>query len=216
MLLIGASWGILNGFITSRIGVSSIITTLGTWQIINGVAFQVSSVAIFDLPENLAFFGQGNIAGVPVPAIIIAVVGVISYFVLHYTRYGRAIYAVGGNPASAWLSGINFRSIVATVFVISGILAALAGVIFTARTMSASFRTLVGLELDSIAAAIIGGVSLSGGKGTVIGAILGAFIVGVINNGMSVLNIGGNTAGIVKGAIIITAVTIDLRRGRVR
>jgi len=216
MLLVGASWGMLNGFITSRIGVSSIITTLGTWQILKGVAFQVSSVAIFELPENLAFFGQENIARVPIPAIILAIVAVIAYFVLHYTGYGRAIYAIGGNRASAWLSGISLRKIVTSVFIVSGFLAALAGVIFTARTMSASFRTLVGLELDSIAAAIIGGVSLTGGKGTIIGALIGALIVGVINNGMSVLNIGGNTAGIVKGAIIIIAVTIDLRRARGR
>ena len=142
-------------------------------------------------------------------------VAVIAYFVLNHTTYGRSIYATGGNPVSAWLSGIKVRNILFSVYVISGFLASLAGVIMTSRVMSASLDSLKGLEMDSIAAVVIGGISLMGGKGTLVGVVLGVLILGVINNGMSVLGADPAFQGIVKGIIIIAAVTIDyVRRGR--
>jgi len=142
------------------------------------------------------------------------VVAIVAYFVLAHTPFGRQVYAAGGNPLSAWLSGIRVREIQFAVFVIAGFLAGIGGIVHTARVMSASMRSLGGLELDSIAAVCVGGVSLMGGRGTLIGVVIGALIIGVINNGMSLLGAGPAMQGIVKGVIIIAAVAIDYIRRR--
>jgi len=215
MLLVGASWGVANGSLVSRVGVPALIVTLGMWQICKGAAFRLSlGKMIHELPEGLAFFGLGDVAGVPVPTIIFIAVAVTAYFVINHTTFGKSVYAVGGNPLSAWLCGINIKNIRFMVYVISGLLAGLAGLIMTARSMSSSMATLKGLELDSIAAVFIGGVSLTGGIGTLTGVIIGVFIIGVINNGMSVLGANIALQSMAKGAIIFTAVAIDYLRRR--
>lgn len=216
MLLAGTCWGAFNGFSVSRVGIPALIATLAVWRICEGLAFKLSEgVTVGELPEAMSFFGEGSVGGVPVPVGIFVAVAVVAYFVLHHTVFGKSVYAVGGNPLTAWLSGINVRNILLAVFTISGFLAAVSGVIMTGRVMSASLRTLLGLELDTIAAVVIGGVSLAGGRGTLIGVVLGAIIIGVINNGLTVLGAGPAPQSIVKGAIIFAAVAIDYwRRGR--
>ena len=215
MIFFGVSVGTLNGLAVSRIGMPPLIVTLAMWQICNGVAFQLcGGKSIAEQPSNLTFFGQGHVAGVAVPVIIFIAIAVMAYFVLNYTAFGRSVYAVGGNPVSAWLSGINVKNTQLIVYSVSGCLAGLAGVVMTGRIMSASMRTLEGLELDSIAAVCIGGVSLMGGRGSLIGVIIGVLIIGVINNAMSVLGASPAVVGIVKGAIIFTAVAIDYLRRR--
>lgn len=210
MLAVGAGWGAINGTLVSRVGIPSLIVTLGTWQIARGATFLLSEgYGVTNLPESLAFLGRGTIAGVPVPAIIFISVAIIVYFVLYHTTFGHSIYAVGGNQETAWLSGINVKAIRSIVLVISGFLAALAAVVSTSRAMSASMQSLQGLEIDTIAAVFIGGISLAGGKGTLIGVILGVFIIGAIDNGMSVLGAPTVMKTLVKGAIIIGAVVID-------
>lgn len=215
MLLVGAGFGLVNGSLVSRIAMPTIIVTLGMWQITWGVAFQIiGGQTIVNLPESLTWFGIGKIAGVPVPVIIFIGVAVVAYFVLHYTTFGRSVYAVGGSPVSAWLSGIKVRNIQLIVFIISGFLAGLAGMITMARTMCVMTRTLQGLELDTIASVVVGGVSLFAGRGTIIGVIIGVLIIGVIDNSMIVLGAGPAVQGIAKGAIIFAAVGIDYwRRG---
>ena len=213
MLLVGAAFGLVNGSLVSRIAMPSIIVTLGMWRITWGVAYQImGGQCIVNLPESLVWFGIGKVAGIPVPVIIFIVVAVVAYFVLHYTHFGRSVYAVGGNPVAALLSGINVKNIQLIVFIISGFLAGLAGVITTARTMCVMTRTLMGLELDTIAAVVVGGVSLFAGRGTIIGAIIGVLIIGVIDNSMIVLGAGPALQGITKGAIIFAAVAIDYWR----
>jgi len=215
MALVGAGWGVINGSLVSRAGVPALIVTLGMWQICYGAAFYVcGGREISNHPDTLAFFGTGRVAGVPVPVIIFIVVAVVAYFVLSYTTFGRSIYAVGGNPVSAWLSGIKVKKVQFMVFVISGLLAGLSGMLMLARTLSATMTTLAGLELDSIAAVCIGGVSLAGGRGSLIGVVIGVLILGVINNGMSVMAVDPSVQGIVTGAIIITAVAVDVLRRR--
>ena len=215
MLLTGLGWGSINGSLVSRISMPALIVTLAMWEITKGVGFAIcEGRSLGQQPDNLAFIGGGTVGMVPVPVIIFVVVAVIAYFVLHHTTFGRSIYAVGGNPLSAWLSGINVKLLLFTVYIISGFLAGLAGIIITGRVMSASMRTLEGLELDSIAAVVVGGVSLAGGRGTIIGAILGVLIIGVINNGMSVLGADPTMMGIAKGVIIIGAVAADYIRRR--
>lgn len=215
MLLLGLGIGALNGSLVSRIGMPAVIVTLAMWQVTTGGAYMIcrGKVTRF-LPEVFAFFGQGYIAGVPVPVIIFLAVSGVAYFVLYHTTFGRSVYAVGGNPVSAWLSGINVKNIQFMVYVISGFLAALVGLIIMSRVMSAGMTTVVGVELDSIAAVVIGGVSLAGGKGTMIGAVIGVLILGILNNGMNVFALDPAYQDVVKGSIIIAAVAIDYLRRR--
>jgi len=215
MLVAGMAWGLLNGSLVSRARMPALIVTLAMWRITTGAAFGACrGGSIGRLPDQFGFLGAGKIAGLPVPVIIFAVTAVIAYLTLNYTTYGRAVYAVGGNPVSAWLSGINVKNILHSVYAVSGFLAGLAGVIGTARIMSASMRSLGGLELDAIAATVIGGVSLAGGRGTIIGVVIGTLIIGVINNATSVLGLGPELKGIVTGVIIVVAVLIDSLRRR--
>jgi len=215
MLLLGLGIGALNGALVSRVPMPALIVTLAMWQIATGGAYLVCrGRTIRRLAESMNFFGGGNIAGVPVPVIIFIAVAVVAYFVLNHTTFGRSVYAVGGNPVSAWLSGINAKNILFSVYVISGFLAALAGLILMSRVMAGGMNTVIGLELDSIAAVCIGGVSLAGGRGTVIGAVLGVMILGIINNGMNVFALDYAYQDIAKGVIIITAVAVDYIRRR--
>jgi ribose/xylose/arabinose/galactoside ABC-type transport system permease subunit len=215
MLLAGLGWGSVNSILVAFVGIPALISTLGLWQITEGVGVAVSGGHdIGWQPEGLAWFGTGNIAGVPVPVIIFIIVAVLAYFALNHTTYGRSLYAVGSNPLGAWLSGVNVKMIIFSVYAIAGLLAGLASFAMLGRMMFASNRSLEGLEIDSIAAATVGGVSLMGGRGTVIGVVLGTLIMGVVENTMTVLNADPATHGIVKGAIIILAVVIDYIRRR--
>jgi len=215
MVLAGLGWGAFNGFFVSKVGIPALIVTLGLWQILTGMAFRVSSGrAIGWLPDSIIWWGAGTVAGVPVPVIIFIIAAIIVYFVLTYTTFGRSVYAVGGNPTSAWLSGIKVNTILFAVYCIAGFFSGLSAFIMLGRIQSASMRSLQGLELDSIAAATIGGISLMGGRGNILGVIIGALIIGVVNNGMSVMNADPSVYGIIKGSIIIMAVTIDFVRRR--
>ncbi|UCC90221.1 MAG: ABC transporter permease [Dehalococcoidia bacterium] len=212
MLAVGACWGLLSGALVSRLNMPSLIVTFGVWQIGYGVAYYVTEgTAIMELPESFAVYGA-----LPVGPIIFFSVAALAYFVLTYTSFGRRVYAAGGSPVSAYLSGINVKNTYLVVFAISGLCAGLAGMLMTSRGMAGTIEALRGLELDSIASVVIGGVSLFGGRGNMIGVVLGALLIGVINNAMSVLHMGHAGRYIVKGAIIIGAVAADIlrRRGR--
>jgi len=215
MVMLGAGWGAINGLLVSRIGVPPLIVTLGMWQIATGFAFRMcGGYTIYGLPRSLAFFGQGTIAGLPVPIVIFIAVSVVAYFVLNHTTYGRSVYAVGGNPISAQLCGITVKNILFSVYIISGFLAGLAALVMTGRVVTASMASVGGLELDSIAAAVVGGVSLMGGRGSVIGVVLGAVIIGVLNNALSILGANPAIQGAAKGVVIIGAVAVDYLRRR--
>jgi ribose/xylose/arabinose/galactoside ABC-type transport system permease subunit len=215
MLLAGVGIGFLNGSAVSRIGMPPLIVTLGMWEILKGISYLLCwGTSISGLPEQIGAFGVGKIAGVPNLVIIFIVVCAVAYFWLHHTTFGRSVYAVGGSPHSAWLSGINVTRITTSAYVISGFLAGLAGVMTTARMAAASMQTLVGLELDSIAAVAVGGVSLMGGKGSVIGVVIGVLLISTVNNAMAVMGADPAQVGIVRGAIIMGAVAVDYIRRR--
>ena len=215
MLLAGLGWGSVNGVLVSRVGIPALISTLGMWQIAYGAGLGVSQGHdIGWQPDALGWFGSGSVAGVPVPVIIFVVVAVVAYFVLNYTTYGRSVYATGSSPVSAWLSGVKVKRILFSVYAIAGFLAGLASFTMLGRQLFASNRSLEGLEIDSIAAATVGGISLMGGRGTLIGIVLGTLIIGVVDNAMVVLNADPATIGVAKGAIIILAVVIDYIRRR--
>jgi ribose/xylose/arabinose/galactoside ABC-type transport system permease subunit len=213
MLVVGACWGLLNGTLVSRLGIPSLIATFGVWQLGYGAAYYVTNgTALMELPESLAAYGS-----LPAAPIIFFSVAVVAYIVLNHTGFGRNVYAVGGNPVSAFLSGINVRRTYFYVFIISGLLAGLGGLLFLSRGMAASIEALRGLELYSIAACAIGGISLFGGRGNILGVVLGAIIIGVLTNAISVMHMGHAARYIIKGAIIIGAVAVDIiRRGRRR
>ena len=212
MLAVGACWGLLSGSLVSRFNMPSLIVTFGVWQIGYGVAYYVTEgKAVMELPESFAVYGA-----LPAGPIIFFSVAAVAYFVLTYTTLGRRVYAVGGNPVSAYLSGINAKNTYLAVFAISGLCAGLAGMLMTSRGMAGSIEALRGLELDSIASVVIGGVSLFGGRGNMIGVVLGALLIGVVNNAMSVMHMPHAGRYIVKGAIIIGAVAADIWRRRRR
>lgn len=215
MLAMGVGLGALSGLFVSRIGVPPFIATLGMWQVAHGVGFLITGgFTIPHLIDPLRFFGQGFIYGFPVAGIIWIVVAAVVYFVLHYTSYARSVYATGSNPVSAWLSGVSVKNTQLSVYMISGFTAALGGLIRTARVMSVSYSSFDFLELQTIASAVIGGVSLFGGKGTVIGVVLGALVISVILNGMTILRADPFLESLILGVIVIAAVAIDYWRGR--
>ncbi len=217
MLALGAGLGAISGLVVSRIKVPGLIATLGMWQIAHGIGFFITGgFTITRMVAPLKFFGQRFIFGFPVAGIIFFVVAAICYFIWYHTVYGQSVYASGGSPAAAYLSGIKVKNVQLSVYIISGMLATLGGLIRTARVMSVSYSSFEGLELESIAAAVIGGMSLFGGKGSIVGVVLGALIIGVIRNGMSILGADPFLESTVLGVIVILAVGIDYwrRQGR--
>lgn len=215
MLVVAVAAGAVNGLIVSRLRVPALIATLGTWQVTFGLAQLVGGgYTITDLNPNLAVLGQSSIFGVPLPVIEMFVLFAIAWFVLHHTGFGRAVYAVGGDPQAAHLSGIKVSRIILLVFVISGLMAGLAAVSIESRMMAVSIRTLSGLQVDSIAAVAIGGVSIYGGRGSIIGVLLGVLILAVIDSGLGALGAGTELQNTVKGAIIVLAVSIEFFRRR--
>jgi ribose/xylose/arabinose/galactoside ABC-type transport system permease subunit len=215
MIAVGLGWGLANGSLVARLAIPPVIATLAMWQLTEGISYQLAEGSyITDLPPAIAFWGRGYIAGVPVSGIIWIVVVAIAYLVLHHTTFGRNIYATGGDPASAWISGVNVRRTLALVYLVSGMLAGLVGLLITTRIMSVAVRALEGLNIDSIASVAIGGVSIMGGRGSIIGATIGVLILAVISNGLSIIGATPDQMGITKAAIIIGAVAIDYYRRR--
>ncbi|MFC2024458.1 ABC transporter permease [Chloroflexota bacterium] len=215
MILIATAVGSLNGLAVSRLRMPSLIVTLAVWQMTKGASYQLAGgYSIMYLPRSLSFFGQGAILGVPVPVIIFLAVVIPAYIVLNQTTFGRSVYAAGGNPVAAWLSGIKVRDLQLIVFVISGFLAAIASIIVLSRTMCGSMISAAGLELDTVAACAIGGLSLYGGQGSLIGVVIGVTIIGVLNNALVILGVSPALQDFVKGAVIFSAVAVDVIRRR--
>ncbi|PRR77388.1 Ribose transport system permease protein RbsC [Clostridium liquoris] len=210
-LAIGALIGLLNGIIISKGKIQAFIATLATMTIFRGATLvYTNGTPVSALPENFMLIGNKKLAGIiPMPAVITLVVLLIAWYVLNETRYGRYVYALGGNEDSARLSGINTDKIKIIVYVICGIMAALSGVIVTSRVGSASPNAGTGFELDAIAAVVLGGTSLAGGEGTVVGTIIGAMIIGVLNNGLNLMNVSPYYQLIVKGFVILLAILLD-------
>ncbi len=209
-ILIGGAIGYLNGFFVARARIQAFIVTLATMTIFRGVTYvYTGGNPISGLGKDFNVIGNKKILGIPVPVLIMIVVFAIGAYVLTQTRFGRYVYAIGGNEDSSRLSGINTKSVKNLVYMISGIAAAIAGIIVTSRIGSASPNAGSSYELDAIAAVVLGGTSLSGGEGRIFGTILGALIIGVLNNSLNLLNVSTFYQSIVKGAVILLAVLID-------
>lgn len=213
----GLAFGLLNGIFITRLRLPPFIATLGTLSIARGLSYALTGgFPIPDLPPAFKFIGQGYIGVIPFPVILLVLLGVLFTFFLNQTVLGRRIYATGSNEEAARVSGVNTSVIKIIVYSLTGILAGVAGMATAARLGVAQSTAGVGYELDCIAAVIIGGASVSGGVGTVFGAILGAAIMGVLKNGLILLSVSAYWQQTVIGAVIIIAVTFDLLRQRAR
>lgn len=214
-ILAGGMIGTVNGVLITKARLASFIVTLGMMTIARGGALVVSEGRpISNLSSQFNLIGGGALFGIPIPVIILAVVFIMAYFILKKTTYGRYIYAIGGNEEASRASGINVNKIKLSVYIISGALAGLAGLIQASRITTGQPNVGVGYELDAIAAVVIGGTSLMGGVGTVTGTLIGALIIGVINNGLDLLNVSSYYQQIIKGLIIIGALLIDRKNSR--
>ena len=212
-LLVGLALGAVNGLIVARLSVAPFVVTLGMLSVARGMTFIYNDgMPIANLSKEFRFIGQGMVAGIPVPVIILAITFFLFWFILKYTTFGRYVYAVGGNERSAKTSGISTRWVVFAVYVISGLLSGLAGQILAARTTSALPQAGIAYELDAIAAVVIGGTSLSGGVCTLSGTLIGALIIGVINNGLDLMGVSSYYQQVIKGTIIVAAVLLDASR----
>lgn len=212
-IAVGAAAGLFNGFVTERWKIHSFIVTLGMLNIARGAALQISaSRTIFSFPTAFNEFGTATVLGIPIIFIIAVLLVLIGRFVLNRTVYGRLIYAIGNNEEAVRLSGHNPSLIKVIAFTLTGLCVGLAGIMYMLRLNIASPILGVGFELNAIAAVVIGGTSMSGGKGSMVGTFLGACIIGVLNNGLLLLGMGDFARQIVTGFIIIIAVIIDTYR----
>lgn len=213
-LIIGAFSGILNGIIITKGKVQPFIATLAIMILLRGATMVFTDGRPIAVPGDkvssiFRWIGTGEFLGVPVPIIIMAIVFVICYYILNHTQFGRHIYAVGGNEEASLLSGVNTDKVKILAYTISGILAAVAGVIVTSRLSSAQPTAGDGYELDAIAAVVLGGTSLVGGQGTVIGTIIGALIIGILNNALNLMDVQSYYQMIAKAVVILIAVLLD-------
>lgn len=214
-ILVGVACGIIVGFIVSRFSVPAFVATLGMLSAARGMTLIYGGgKPVPALTPEFRWIGTGNILGIPMPVILLGIVFLASWWILTRTRFGRYIYAVGGNPHAAKTSGINVTRIRFLVYVISGGLSGVAGMMLSARTGSALPQAGIAYELDAIAAVVIGGTSLSGGVGRVTGTLIGALIIGVMNNGLDLMGIQSYYQQVLKGALIVGAVMLDQKRNQ--
>jgi len=214
-LLFGAIIGLINGTIIATTGMPPFIVTLSLMGSIRGLAYIITdgrSVA----SSNTTFTSMGNgyLLGIPIPIYILAAVMIIVSIVLYKTKFGRRMYAIGGNATAAKYTGINIKSLTIKVYIISAVLAALAGIILASRMFSGQPTAGQGYESDAIAAAVLGGTSFTGGIGTIGGTLIGALVIGVLSNGLNLLHIPSYVQMVIKGIVIILAVGFDIIKNR--
>lgn len=209
-VLVGTLVGFIHGKVTTWFNVPAFITTLGGMTVWRGATLLVNDGGpVSGFSESVRWWGTGAILGVPVPVVVFALVAFIGYVVQRYTRFGRQIYAVGGNAEAARLSGLDIKALETSVYVIVGCLSGLAGFLLTARLNSAEAVGGVGYELRVIASVVIGGASLAGGVGGIGGTLIGALLIGVLSNGLVMMGVNAYYQQIVIGVIIVLAVIFD-------
>ncbi|MCZ8510923.1 ribose ABC transporter permease [Paenibacillus filicis] len=209
-LFCGAIFGAVNGLLVTKGKVAPFIATLATMTVFRGFTLvYTQGKPMTGLNESFAFIGKGYFFDIPMPIVWMILIFIILYIVLKYTTFGRRVFALGSNEEATWLSGINTSGIKVLVYSISGLLAAFSGIILTSRLNSAQPTAGTSYELDAIAAVVLGGTSLSGGRGWLVGTLIGAMIIGVLDNGLNLLNVSSFYQLVVKGAVILVAVLMD-------
>jgi ribose transport system permease protein len=213
---VGITFGLTNGLLITAIGLPPFIATLGTLSIGRGLMYMVThGVPVTpETPDAFSLLGQGYVGPVPVPVVIMLILMVLFALIMKRTRFGRHVYATGGNEQAARLSGVKTNRVKLAVYMLSSTIASLAGIIGFSRYLTAEPASGFGSELDVIAAAAIGGASLAGGVGSVTGAVIGAALVGVIANGVVLLNINTYAQQAITGGVILIAVSLDVLRNK--
>lgn len=215
MLLLGLTIGFINGFSIAVLKFQPFICTMATLKIFTGLAnFFLGGLTIYGLPEQHAIFGQKAFLNVPICVWILAFFTIIAVILMKYSNFGRELYAMGGNRRAAWTSGINITRNRIIIYMISGFMCSVASLIYTSKLMSAQSSIGEGTELDAIASAVIGGVSMSGGEGNIFAAIVGALVIVMLNNGLNLMRVSPYIQTAVKGAVIFFAVLSDVLRRR--
>ena len=211
----GALWGCANGLMIASMRIPPFIVTLGTLGIVRGLTLVISGgLPVVGLPKEHGFLGEGTIGPAPFVLVVLILCAVITHFALHGTKLGRYTYAIGSNESAAVYAGIPVARYKVAIYAICGLLSGLAGMIETSRLMTGQPTAGVSYELQVIAAVVIGGGSLTGGEGTVIGTLIGAFIMGLLSNGSDLLGVNPYWQQVIIGAIIILAVALDEARKR--
>ncbi|WP_209066562.1 ABC transporter permease [Arthrobacter pigmenti] len=212
VLVLGTTIGLINGLIITLTGVAPLIVTLAMMTILNGVSYLLSDgLPIFGFPTEFSFLGQGALAGVPVSLIVMILVWAAGIFLLNKTYIGRYFYAIGNNVEAARLSGVNTSRTLIFVYALGGFFTAIGAVLLLSRLNSAQSSTGAGFEFDVLTACVLGGVSVMGGRGHLFGAFVGVLIVGVLDNGLVLMNVSEYVQLVLKGAILLIAVIYDAR-----
>ncbi len=212
---LGLASGAVAGSLIARVGIAPFIVTLALMTVWRGLAFVFTEGRpVWNLPATFAVFGGGRLAGVPAPTVVMVFVVAIAHAALRRTVWGRHLYAVGGNPEAARLAGIRTKRVVASAYVLCGALAAVGGILLASRMNSGQPNAGLMLELDVIAAVVVGGTSLSGGRGSVVGTFLGTMLIAILRNGLNLLNVNSYVQQVVVGAVILLAALLDRLRGR--
>jgi ribose transport system permease protein len=210
-LLAGVVLGAVNGLLIVKGGIPPFVATLAMMAVGRGLTLvYTQGRPIAGLEKNFIFWGTGRLLSIPMPVILMVILAFIAFVVLRYTRFGLYVYATGGNEETTRLAGVSPDRIKLAVYVISGFTATLGGVLLTARLWSAQPNAAVGWELDAIAAPVLGGTSLFGGVGGIGGTLVGAFIIGVLSNGLNLMGVSSYYQQVIKGAVFILAVMLDL------
>jgi len=214
-ILGGMFWGFVNGLLTTRLKINPFIVTLGTLGIVRGITLIISNgLPVHQIPQGFSYLGEGTLGGVPFVLWILLICAAAVHIVLEHTKLGRYAFAIGSNPDAAYYAGIPVAFHTTAVYAIGGMLTGLAGMIEASRLMTGQPTAGQGYELQAIAAVVIGGGSLRGGEGTVMGTLVGAFIMGLLANGSDLLGISPYLQQAIIGAVIILAVTVDEVRKR--
>jgi len=206
---LGTLMGLANGLITNFVGINPLVTTLATLVIFRGLAIHITQAKITIPPEGVRFLGIGSIAGLPVPILVALLVGAIGAIVLNYTRFGRYVLAIGASQQSARDSGLPIRDIVVAVYTIAGACAGLGGLILVGRVGAVQSDMGIGIEFTVITAVVLGGTQLSGGRGSIVGSLMGAILLVMIDNGLNLVHASPFIYDIVRGSVLVGAVLID-------
>jgi ribose transport system permease protein len=212
---IGACSGLIAGTFVTRFNITPFIVTLALMTIWRGASYMYTDGRpVWGLPEQFSFLGSGRIFAVPVPTLVMIVVYILAYIMLKHTRFGRYVYAVGGNKEAARLAGIGTGGVLVRVYMISGVLAAVSGILLASRMNSGQPNAGLMYEMDVIAAVVVGGTSLFGGRGGIVGTFIGAMLIGVLRNGLNLLNINSYVQMVILGVVILCAVLLDQMRSK--
>ncbi|KIS03801.1 ABC transporter permease [Paucilactobacillus wasatchensis] len=218
-VVMGAIFGAFNGALIAYGKAAPFIVTLATMSVFRGATYVLTNGNPITGPKmnnslSFQFLGQGYLFGIPFQVYIMIIFYVIAYLLLHKTTFGRKTYALGGNEKAAFVAGVNTKKLIILIYTIAGFLSAVGGMILTSQLASAQPDAGTGYEMDAIAAVVLGGTSLAGGKGKMFGTLVGALIIGVLNNGMNLLGISSFYQQIVKGIVILTAVLLDRKQSQ--